>query len=595
MVRSDTILMMPLWGAGIRSSVHPAWGIMKRIFTAAVAAAIAIVGLTAVPAQALQHPRGCSTDYDYETSFAEVTELKCSTGYTGGGDFTKYKNLTRLDLANEPYLKLSSLPKMPASLEDLRIGDLTSSDWSPIYTLPNLLSLETYGSATSPDLARFAKSSPHLESLGLTSRTWTDLSVVRSMKNMVSFGFRYVQPGVAKTAMMNQPVANVARTDINGKPLKYEYAGIYGKNTAKGVTFSINGDHTVEYTGDLYGAQAYLPRLQEWAVTQESTIRVQDYAPLHYVKAKDRDTLGGGDRVGQYLELYGDSLIEYEAYQWMRNGANIKGATGYRYKQTPTDIGKRISVKVTNKRGYIPGGSFNDKDNRFFVPVSMTLQAPRTTRGIMSVAKVPVVTGARKVNSVVKANPKFGLGGVGLKYQWHRNGKPIKGATKATYRLQTEDYGKKVTVKATASKKNYVAATKTSAAFKPAARPLAVKKAPQITGTLKGGKTLRVKPGSWAAKPSKIRYQWYVDGVEMWGATKSTFKVSSSDSKQKIKVRAWAVKPGYTQSAASNSRTVTAQPNLKKIPYKKPKYECKTRGHWDLNGNFEYTTSCAWS
>ncbi len=113
----------------------------------------------------------------------------------------------------------------------------------------------------------------------------------------------------------------------------------------------------------------------------------------------------------------------------------------------------------------------------------------------MDIAKAPTVSGTRKVNSVVKANPAFGLGGVSVNYQWNRNGKSIKGATKASYRLKTEDYGKKITVKAAATKKNYVDSTKTSASFKPAARPLGIKKSPKITGTLKGGKTPESEDG----------------------------------------------------------------------------------------------------
>ncbi len=46
-----------------------------------------------------------------------------------------------------------------------------------------------------------------------------------------------------------------------------------------------------------------------------------------------------------------------------------------------------------------------------------------------------------------------------------------------------------------------------------------------------------------------------------YGETKSTFKVPSSYDKQKVQVRVYAGKPGYTESAASKSKTVTAKPN----------------------------------
>ncbi len=144
------------------------WGNMKRILAAAVSLAIILVGFVAVPAQAqsLRHPRGCYAN-GYETSFDEVTELICNEEYTGGGDFSQYTGMTTLQLSYYGYSKITSLPKMPTSLEELEIGELASTDWSAIYALPNLTSLSVYGSATAPDIVRLAKTSPNLESLGL--------------------------------------------------------------------------------------------------------------------------------------------------------------------------------------------------------------------------------------------------------------------------------------------------------------------------------------------------------------------------------------------------------------------------------------------
>ena len=79
----------------------------------------------------------------------------------------------------------------------------------------------------------------------------------------------------------------------------------------------------------------------------------------------------------------------------------------------------------------------------------------------------PKVTGTYKVGKKIKAvvgtvTPS----GVTVKYQWLRNGKKIKGATKATYKLLAADKGKKVSVKVTYSKAGYSTVVKTSAAKK---------------------------------------------------------------------------------------------------------------------------------
>ena len=80
----------------------------------------------------------------------------------------------------------------------------------------------------------------------------------------------------------------------------------------------------------------------------------------------------------------------------------------------------------------------------------------------------PKVTGTYKVGKKIKAvvgtvTPS----GVTVKYQWLRNGKKIKGATKATYKLLAADKGKKVrTLKVTYSKAGHSTVVKTSAAKK---------------------------------------------------------------------------------------------------------------------------------
>jgi hypothetical protein len=56
--------------------------------------------------------------------------------------------------------------------------------------------------------------------------------------------------------------------------------------------------------------------------------------------------------------------------------------------------------------------------------------------------------------------------GVTVKYQWLRNGKAIKKATKASYKLTATDKGKKVSVRVTYAKAGLTTVVKTSAAKK---------------------------------------------------------------------------------------------------------------------------------
>ncbi len=67
-------------------------------------------------------------------------------------------------------------------------------------------------------------------------------------------------------------------------------------------------------------------------------------------------TLSGTTKSGQTLTAKPgtwDSGVKL-TYQWLRNGASIKGATKATYKLTSADKGKKISVKVTGtKTGYV--------------------------------------------------------------------------------------------------------------------------------------------------------------------------------------------------------------------------------------------------
>lgn len=77
----------------------------------------------------------------------------------------------------------------------------------------------------------------------------------------------------------------------------------------------------------------------------------------------------------------------------------------------------------------------------------------------------PRIAGKARVGRKVRAVAGvWGPAPVVLTYQWFRNGKPIKAATKAVYRLKSRDRGKKVTVQVTGTRPAYAAVTRVSAA-----------------------------------------------------------------------------------------------------------------------------------
>ena len=72
------------------------------------------------------------------------------------------------------------------------------------------------------------------------------------------------------------------------------------------------------------------------------------------------------------------------------------------------------------------------------------------------------VAGTRRPGKTVKAVVSSWAPGSKLNYQWLRNGKAIKAATKSSYKLAKADASKNVSVKITAKRHGYSTISKTS-------------------------------------------------------------------------------------------------------------------------------------
>jgi hypothetical protein len=157
-------------------------------------------------------------------------------------------------------------------------------------------------------------------------------------------------------------------------------------------------------------------------------------------------SITGTAAVGQVLSASSGTWTPADAAltrQWMRNGTAIAGRTGPTYTLVPADVGKRISVKVTGtKNGYQSGEATSAATD----PVA---------NGTITAVK-PKVTGKTKVGKTLTAKAGTSTPSqTTVKYQWLRNGKAIKKATKVKYKLTKKDKGKKISVKVTRSAAGY--------------------------------------------------------------------------------------------------------------------------------------------
>lgn len=229
------------------------------------------------------------------------------------------------------------------------------------------------------------------------------------------------------------------------------------------------------------------------------------------------------------------------SYQWLRGGKTIKGATKASYKLKVADAGKKISVRMTGKLvGYSDA-----------TRVSSAKVVPKVLKAVK-----PKLSGTTRIGNTLQAKPGKWTAKTKFKYQWLRNGKAIKGATKSKYALKRVDGGKKVSVRVTGKLRGYATEAKTSST-KRVPRVLKAAK-PRILGNATVTSTLRAKPGKWTSG-AKLKYQWLRNGKAIKGATKPNYKIKAADWGKRISVRIKGAKSGY----ASETRVSKASGNVK--------------------------------
>lgn len=168
-------------------------------------------------------------------------------------------------------------------------------------------------------------------------------------------------------------------------------------------------------------------------------------------------TVLGKAQVGKALRttsVHWSDTPEAVTLQWYRDGKAIPGATGNRYKVSAKDLGKGLSVTHTATLGSM-------------LSEATTAESEAVVRGTLKAKKKPRIKGAAKVGKKLRATEgTWSPRAVKVKYQWLRDGKAIKKATRSTYKVKRADRGTKIQVRVKANKAGYKALKKKSAAKK---------------------------------------------------------------------------------------------------------------------------------
>jgi hypothetical protein len=335
--------------------------------------------------------------------------------------------------------------------------------------------------------------------------TWT--AMVGSWWNADSFTFQWYRTGKAISGATKQSYT-ITGSD-KGKTLKVKVTGKLGSKT------SYRTDPSAFYSGyTIYSG-----------VMLAGSVSI-DYTATPLVAKPKAWTVPG-------VTL---------KYQWYRNGSAISGATKSTYTPTTSDRDKTFTVKLSaSKSGY------NSATATSVATPDLTIDSSGT----------PVVSGTPQVGQTLSVNTLSytypGGGAVASPtrtYQWYRSGSAISGAVGSTYTLTSSDYAKTMSVRVLGSVAGYIPHTATSTSTAKVAHGTfhGTLAAPIVTETDLASRTLTaaLAPGSVIETPTSLYYQWYRGTSAISKATKSTYKLTSSDYAKDIKVKVTVKKSSYT-------------------------------------------------
>ncbi|MEQ8525227.1 BspA family leucine-rich repeat surface protein [Gracilimonas sp.] len=209
------------------------------------------------------------------------------------------------------------------------------------------------------------------------------------------------------------------------------------------------------------------------------------------------------------------------SYQWQRGGIDIAGATASTYTLTQNDVGSVITVAASYTDGEGTAESVTSAGTASVVNVNDVPTGSITISGT-----------AQEDETLTASNTLADEDGLGaITYQWQRGGVDIAGATASTYTLTQSDVGSVITVAASYTDGEGTAESVTSAETSSVANvndaptgSVTISGIAQEDETLTASNTLADADGL-----GTISYQWQRDGIDISGATNSTYTLTLAD------------------------------------------------------------------
>lgn len=244
-------------------------------------------------------------------------------------------------------------------------------------------------------------------------------------------------------------------------------------------------------------------------------------------------------------------------YQWLFNGQPVAAAEDATFVPDLSMVGGTVAVQVT---GYGVGRNPSPTTTSAAVTVAPAVFYYRngtkqvtTVSGKTRVGEVLTASGLDWVSDLGSTPP-----GLSLSYKWLRNGKLIKGARKATYRLTFRDLRKRIQVKESPRAPGFESGVVSRSGSTKKVRIGKLKSPrPTIGGKVKVGKRVKARTSGWT-RGTKFRYQWFAGKKALRGATGKKLRITRGMKGKKIVVKVTGRKKGF-KAASAKSRPTKAK------------------------------------
>ena len=293
-------------------------------------------------------------------------------------------------------------------------------------------------------------------------------------------------------------------------------------------------------------------------VTQAKTSQVTGPVTPALLTATPTPTISGTAQVGQVLTADAGTWEPVPvtlAYQWLRDGTPIEGATDATYALVAADADRRVSVRVT-------GSASGYADST--VTSESVLVAPgdpvEPGDEVFTTVPLPTISGTAQVGQTLTAEPgPWEPEPDRLEFQWLRDGTPIESATAPSYTVTVADLGQSIAVTVTGTKAGYATQAKTSQATQAVApAALTATPTPAVSGTAQVGQVLTADAGRWEPVSVTLTYQWLRDGTPIVGATDATYALVAADADKQVSVRVIGSAPGYADGVVESEPVLVA-------------------------------------